>query len=154
MEPPRKPAWDKALDFLNRKALSRRQLAEKLRAAGYPSPEIRAAVERAERLNLVNDALLAQDYARTIAAGGVGRYRIRQKLRTKLFDAATVTEAVATTEEGEKEQAEKAFDYKLRMLSRESDWRKKREKMFRYLVGRGFPVAVVKELAQRIGPNE
>ena len=44
------------------------------------------------------------------------------------------------------EAARRALEYKLRMLSKERDLRKKREKAFRFLVSRGFSGAVIREL--------
>ena len=148
-----KTAWQKCLGFLNRRALSKRQLLDKLYQAGFPGAEIREAVARAEKLGFVNDELLAGDCARYAAGSGLGRYRIRQKLRTRKFDAATIAAATESTVDDEAERARQCFELKLRSLARESDWRKKRDKVFRHLVARGFPMGTARDLAQEIRPE-
>ncbi len=148
-----KTAWDKALALLNRRALNRRLLTEKIIAAGFPPDEAREAVERAVKAGFVDDELLAEDYARAIAQGGAGSFRIRRKLQDKQFDRATVERAVAAQQESETERARQVFELKLRLLARENDWRKKRDKMFRHLISRGFPVAVAQELCREIKPE-
>jgi len=141
-------AWQQTLAWLNRRALNRRQLTGKLRTAGFPAAEIREAVERAEKSGFVNDELLAESYARFVADSGLGRFRIRQKLKSKEFDPGTVERALAPTEEDERERALLALDYKLRCLPGDLDPRKKREKLFRFLVGRGFPLELVREVVR------
>ena len=147
-EPP--SAWQKTLKLLNRRALSTRQLSEKLHQAGFLSQEVREAVEKAEKLGFINDKLLAEDCAKYAAASGLGRYRIKQKLQTRGLNTATVAQAVEGTFEDETARARECFEKKLNALSREPDWRKRREKVFRHLVSRGFPMSLAGELSREI----
>ena len=53
-------------------------------------------------------------------------------------------------EDDEFEAARRAMEGKLRLLSRETDRRKKREKLFRFMASRGFSPAVIFKLADEM----
>ena len=138
MEKPKKSAMEKAMRLLSRRALSERELLNKLCAAGYPFREARDAVAECRKRGYVNDEAFAADYTELLAGRCLGGRRIRLALRKRGIPAELQEEPLEAAAETEAERASEALAYKLRLLARETDPRRKREKAFRFLVGRGF----------------
>ena len=138
MEKPKKSAMEKAMRLLSRRALSERELLNKLCAAGYPFREARDAVAECRKRGYVNDEAFAADYTELLAGRCLGGRRIRLALRKRGIPADLQEEPLEAAAETEAERASEALAYKLRLLARETDPRRKREKAFRFLIGRGF----------------
>ena len=138
MEKPKKSAMEKAMRLLSRRALSERELLNKLCAAGYPFREARDAVAECRKRGYVNDEAFAADYTELLAGRCLGGPRIRLALRKRGIPAELQEEPLEAAAETEAERASEALAYKLRLLARETDPRRKREKAFRFLIGRGF----------------
>ena len=138
MEKPKKSAMEKAMRLLSRRALSERELLNKLCAAGYPFREARDAVAECRKRGYVNDEAFAADYTELLAGRCLGGRRIRLALRKRGIPAELQEEPLEAAAETEAERASEALAYKLRLLVRETDPRRKREKAFRFLIGRGF----------------
>ena len=138
MEKPKKSAMEKAMRLLSRRALSERELLNKLFAAGYPFREARDAVAECRKRGYVNDEAFAADYTELLAGRCLGGRRIRLALRKRGIPAELQEEPLEAAAETEAERASEALAYKLRLLARETDPRRKREKAFRFLIGRGF----------------
>ncbi len=138
MEKPKKSAMGKAMRLLSRRALSERELLNKLCAAGYPFREARDAVAECRKRGYVNDEAFAADYTELLAGRCLGGRRIRLALRKRGIPAELQEEPLEAAAETEAERASEALAYKLRLLARETDPRRKREKAFRFLIGRGF----------------
>ena len=148
---PRISAMDKALKILSTSPVTEAELRRKLFRAGYPEILIDQAVEECRRRNYINDELLASDCAEYLTMRGTGSRLIRLKLRRRGLSAELVNGAVENTDpEMELEAARYALDCKLRLLSREKDYRKKKEKAFRFLVSRGYTSDVISVLFSEI----
>ena len=141
-------ALEKAMKLLNRRACSAAELSSKLHQAGFPEAEVEAAVAECKRRRFIDDSLLAEDYTALLRMRNTGSRVIRQKLIRKGLAAEIVDSALPEEDSvsAEREAALRALDYKWRLLSRENDLRKKREKCFRYLTGRGCPSGLIFEL--------
>ena len=141
-------ALDKAVKLLNFRALSETELRTKLLQAGFPQHEADHAVAECKRCRFIDDTALAEDYTSLLRMRNTGSRMIRQKLikrgLAEEIEDGTLPEEDSTT--AEREAATRALEYKWRLLSRENDPRKKREKAFRYLAGRGFPPGLIFEL--------
>lgn len=83
MEKPKKSAMEKAMRLLSRRALSERELLNKLCAAGYPFREARDAVAECRKRGYVNDEAFAADYTELLAGRCLGGRRIRLALRKR-----------------------------------------------------------------------
>ena len=141
-------ALEKAMKILDRRACSASELNSKLRQAGFPEDEVDSAVNECKRRRFIDDTLLAEDYTALLRMRNTGSRMIRQKLirrglAAEIIDSALPEENSVTAE---REAAIRALDYKWRLLTRETDLRKKREKAFRYLAGRGFRSGLIFEL--------
>jgi len=133
-------ALKKAMDLLAARPLTEFELRKKLAAGGkFSDQEIGEALDVCRSRGYLNDALLASDAAQFLNAGGRGRGMIRKKLRARGLNEELLDEAMsALTPEAEAEAARSAASVKLRLLTREKDAGKKREKLFRFLISRGF----------------
>lgn len=137
-EKPKISAMEKAMRLLSRRALTERELYMKLKAAEYAYPEIRDTIAECRRRGFVNDEQFAADYAGILAERGLGGRRIRLALSRRGIPRQFQEQPLEEAAETESERALQALEYKLRMLSRETDPRRKREKAFRFLISRGF----------------
>jgi len=140
MDKPKISTMEKAMRLLSRRPLTERELRDRLRKAEYPSGEIHDAVAECRKRGYVNDRQFAADYAEELAARGLGGRRISQALYKRGISAELREEPLEEAAVTEAERAAEALAVKLRLLARESDPRKKREKAFRFLVGRGFSI--------------
>lgn len=137
-------ATEKALRLLARRAFSEKELTRKLYSYGcYTPPEIRQALDTCRKHGFINDKLLSQDYARALNERNCGSRKIRQQLKKRGFSENLTETAVTGISPLEKDAAQRALDYKLRMLSRETDPQKKRQKIYRYLASKGFSYDII-----------
>lgn len=135
-----KSALKKAMDLLAARPLTESELRTRLNSGGKFSPsEVEEALLRCRDRGYLNDALLASDAARYLNAGGRGQGLIRKKLRARGVSEENLSAALSgLSAEDETDAARSAGISKLRLLTREKDMRKKREKLFRFLISRGF----------------
>ena len=148
---PRISALDKALKILSTAPVSEMELRRKLFRAGYPEILIDQAVEECRRHNYINDDLLASDAAEYLIQRGTGSRMVRVKLRRRGLAKELVDEVIENTDpEQELQAARYALECKLRLLSREKDYRKKREKAFRFLVSRGYTSNIISTLFSEV----
>lgn len=135
-----KSALEKAMDLLAMRPLSTGELRKKLSGYGsYSAEEISDVIETCCKRGYLNDGLLASDAAQYLNGCGKGRRMIRQKLRARGLGEEEVVRALdEISPEDEYAAAQSAAEGKLRLLVREKDPRKKREKLFRFLISRGF----------------
>ncbi len=146
---PSVPALERAIRYLAVRGHSETELAAKLRRAGYSGGEISAAVAECRRLGFLNDELYARDCAGMLAARGCGSRKILLELRRRGV-ADLAEEATAELAEGEADRARDCARFKLRLLSRENDPCKRREKLWRFLLSRGFPPDIVREAVEDV----
>lgn len=136
----------KAIQLLSRHAYSERELLKKLLDAKIPAAEAAQAVSECRRRGFLNDEILAENAARALVERGSGARRVRLNLAKRGLSDKDVTAAMERVADLELDAARRAMEYKLRLLSRETDSAKKREKVFRFLAGRGFSADVVRKL--------
>ena len=141
-------AMDKAVKLLSMRALSAKELHDKLMRAGFPETEAEQAVSECIRRHFVDDSLLAEDYTSLLRQRNTGSRLIRRKLIQRGLRDTLGSGALPGEENTvpELEAARRALDYKWRLLSKENDLRKKRDKAFRFLAGRGFPPQLIFQL--------
>ena len=101
---------------------------------------------------VLDDGLFARDYARELALRGCGVRQIRYKLKLKGLSEEDISSALSEvcTEDDELERALSAGRFKLKSLKVSEPLLKKREKLYRFLLSRGFSGASVKEAARRL----
>lgn len=131
--------------MLARRALSRREVGERLVRKGFASDESEREVNRLERAGLLNDEELARGVCRQELTAGRGRLAIRQRLVRRALDPPVASGALADVTEADEQAALRcALE---RALRRNPGWDhnpRVRERVVRHLLGRGFPWPAVR----------
>jgi regulatory protein len=137
-----------ALKILSRRAHSTQELRNKLFKKEFERKDIDAAVAECQRLNLLNDRLLAEDYAGELKSKGCGPYKIKLMLYKKGIDKDIINEVAGGKENDEFQLAAEVLARKMKSLEREPDHKKRREKAFRFMISRGFSSDVIRKLLE------
>ena len=132
-------AMDRALKILATAPISEAELRRKLRQKGYPDLLIDPVIADCRKRGYLNDELLAQDSLAYMRQRGSGSRLVQLKLQRRGLAPALIKAVLdAENPECDLETCRQALLEKLRSLKRESDWRKRRGKAFRFLTARGF----------------
>lgn len=145
-ETQRSCAKEKALAYLERRDLSKRELEQRLSKDGFPSFARDFAVEFAIRCKYIDDERYLQRFAQTKQDAGWGEIRIKRELRSRGID---VTEYDGWPEDyidvnGERERA---YTIALRKHVLEPN---AYAKLVRFLLGRGFAYGVATSVAKEV----
>jgi len=150
-------AFEAALKVLSRRAVTEKQLTDKLYEKGFLAESVSYAVERAKEYRYVDD----REYAKTfIEFNGKdkGGKRIKKELTDKGINAEIIAEALAgCDEEGlplydESEKAAEVLRKYLKGNIPESI--KEKDKAYRYMVGRGFGYEVIAKAMTSVNSEE
>lgn len=139
-EDARRQAKDQALRYLSIRPHSRQELSRKLREKGYRKDVVEATLADLERLELVNDEQFARLFIQNeLRLRPIGRAMLRQKLLTRGIPREMCDNLLDELfpEELEREfirqLAEKFLKHKSHLTPA-----KRREKLVRFLQGKGF----------------
>ena len=136
-------AWEQTLRWLDARWYSENKLREKLNKLYYPAAEIEEVITKCREYNLVNDTALAGEFAASQSSRGRGTRRIAFELRKHGFTGDAAKNALNAIAGNEESAARDALQSKLAGWSNLPDWRKRREKAFRFLAMRGFELDVI-----------
>lgn len=152
--------YDKLLDLIARRPHSESEMRRKLRQRDFPAALIHDSLAKAKEAGLLNDADFAKLYIEEKERlTELSRRRIVADLRKRGIDRQTIEDAFYALAEDdqipsgdhERDKAMRAATRKWELLARETDPRKRREKLLCFLAGRGFSAdlcyAIVRELA-------
>ncbi len=147
---PRHSAFEEALRQLDRRACSERELREKLFRFDYPAAEIAAALAECRKRHFIDDREFAEAFSDELYRAGNGPRMIKMKLARRGIGNEEIQQTLAGSDDREIDSCRQAASAKWRSLSRESDPRKKREKLFRFLAARGFSAAAAQQTIAEI----
>ena len=140
-------ARNTAMDLMSRREHSRRQLQEKLHQKGFESDAVSEALDQLQAENLLSDERFAETYLHQRMQRGFGPLRIRQELKEKGVDAATVQILMEACEQDwqqlMQQQRIKRFGMEIPQDYREMT------KQARFLQNRGFSPDAVMRLFRR-----
>jgi regulatory protein len=141
-------ALETAVRLLTRRDHSVYELQEKLRLRGIPVDVIHRVLAECSRWNYLDDDRTAQVCIRELHRKGFGVRHIRAALHTKRLESHRAEALLEGLVAGgrEKENARRMARKKLMLLVRETDRRRRRQKLYRYLLSRGFPDAVIADV--------
>ncbi len=131
---------ESALRILSIRDHSERELFQKLKKRGFEVERIVSLIERLKETGVLDDRRFAISYARWRRKKLYGNRKIYAELLNKGVDRELALEAIESVSE-EMGEAEAA-----RTLARKKGTRG--EKLFRFLVQRGFSMEVAREVAQ------
>jgi regulatory protein len=146
-------AMDKAMMLLGRRAHSTAELRTKLRQREFSWQVVNNTIAECERLKLLDDREFASLYASELRQRGYGPFRIRNGLMKKGISREIIDSLLDATETpgAELERAVASIKGKLRTFQREPDLRKRRDKAYRFLAGRGFSSSIISEAIDKYG---
>ena len=130
------------------------ELRQKLFKKGdYRKEYIFQILNELEQAGFLNDENFAMLYANELIGRGYGKRAISQRFYKKGLRGESIKQILdeICCENSEVESALlRLAEKKLKSLSRESDEYKKRQKLFRYLVGRGFDSSEINKILQQV----
>ena len=141
-------AMNRAVRLLAGRNHTKAELVRKLRQRKIGEKLVDAVIRECERLKYIDDRVTAGYLLWELKRRGYGSERIRSEMARKGLDSALVDELVAERidPEEELENAFRMFDKKRRTFLRETDVRKRRDKIYRYLYSRGFSSSTITEV--------
>ncbi len=149
----RPPADSKAAQLLALRPHFRRELEQKLARAGYERDEIAEALDKLERLRLLDDGALARSFVETVARRkGWGRLRIAQELARRGAPEASSAEALAGV--SIEDDLEAAREAAARWRRRAGADRSDRATLARHLSRRGFTGNAILKVLKEMAPSD
>ncbi len=150
-------AYRTLLRALERRAFARRDLARRLVRRGHPAAAIEAALDRAQRAGLLDDAGFAGDYVESRVARGRGPSRIARDLTAMGVDRGVIDRALAERWPQETDAGSMAAALAARRAAQLGNLPVaiKRRRVLGYLARRGFAGHEVREVVGRLlaGPK-
>jgi len=137
-------AKKRAMHLLEKMDRTKADIRSKLRRNGYPDEAINAAIEYIESYNYLNDERYAYMYVRNYC-NSRSRNRIMQDLYHKGVDKDTINDAIESEYSVDEEELIKMYIIK-RGYDVDNASMKDRDKMFRFLISKGFPLDEIKRL--------
>lgn len=146
-----KTVHEAALELLSRRALSERELMERLSRRGFAAREIELEITRLRRAGLLSDLELARMAVRSRLETGHGRWAVRAYLRQRAVDPKASEQALAELPPEEEDEAlVRALEKALRRYENAQP-SQRRQKVVRYLLGRGFALAAALRATEFLG---
>ena len=144
----RRRAVAAALAILGRRNHTAAELAAKLQRKGFDAAARAAAVTRCREMGYVDDADTARLMAESLRRRGLGAHRIRAHLREKGVAEATIQALTAPDDDPESAlaAARDACARKRAAFDRETDPARRRAKIYRFLLSRGFAAEIAHRL--------
>jgi len=137
-------AKKRAMHLLEKMDRTKADIRSKLRRNGYPDEAINAAIEYIESYNYLNDERYAYMYVRNYC-NSRSRNRIMQDLYRKGVDKDTINDAIESEYSVDEEELIKMYIIK-RGYNVDNASMKDRDKMFRFLISKGFPLDEIQRL--------
>lgn len=146
-------ALNTALRILTRRDHSKHELTQKLKMRGYAGKVIDEVITECERFEYINDERTVRVFIRQLHRKGYGRKKIRFELNLKGFRGKHIQTVLSKSisDADEHQCAERIFQKHVRRFDREKDMLKRKDKIYRFLYGRGFSKTVISELISKIG---
>ncbi|MGE3802912.1 MAG: RecX family transcriptional regulator [Candidatus Kapaibacterium sp.] len=151
-------AWDElyhakqtAMNFVNSRRRSEREVAQKLRDRGYSIEAIEETQKFLKEYEMLDDLAFARAWINDrLLKRATGQMKLRMELMNKGVDKETITEALNDifNDEFELQQAMEAAEKKAGKIRKE-DPRKWEQSMSSFLVGRGFGWDVIRKVLEK-----
>ena len=147
-EAEKRQAMKVAVRLLTRRDHTRYEIRQKLKQRGFGSDEILAAVAECERLDYIDDRRTARVYIGQLVRRGFGFRRIAVELKKKGLQGKSIEDILEQqqSEIDEHEIARRVLQKKIKNFAKETDQKKRRDKIYRFLDYRGFSRSLISEL--------
>ncbi|MEG0295963.1 MAG: recombination regulator RecX [Clostridium sp.] len=140
-----------AIRVVERSYKSEKELYDKLKEKGYEDKAINLAIEFLKEYNFINDETYTKSYIKD-KIKTQGQKKILYTLKRKGIDEELIKDnLLAIDKEDEKEVAFTLAEKKYNILiKRESDKYKISQKLYRYLLSRGYEFSIAQEAIKKI----
>ena len=147
-------ALNTALRILTGRDHSKYELTRKLKQRGFKSEDIEMAVSECVRLDYINDERTSRVYINQMIRKGHGVNRIRHDLNKKGLKGQHIQNILSETvsDVDERESAARILEKNIRRFERETDLKKRRGKIYRFLYARGFSRDTIRKLIKKLEP--
>ncbi len=144
-------ALNTALRILTGRDHSKSELNRKLKRRGFSPEDIEKAVSECERLDYINDERTARVYINQMIRKGHGLNRIRHEMNKKGLKGQRIQNILGEIESDidETQGAERILQKNIKRFERESDLKKRRDKIYRFLYARGFSQDTIRRLINK-----
>jgi regulatory protein len=148
-------ALNTALRILTGRDHSKSELIRKLKQRGLKSEDIEKTVSECERLDYINDERTARVYINQMIRKGHGLNRIRHEMNKKGLRSQRIQNILSEIESDidEAEGAERILEKNVKRFERETDLKKRRDKIYRFLYARGFSQDTIRKLINKYEPT-
>jgi regulatory protein len=150
-----KKLYNYAVKLLARHSYYSDVLREKLAKKGVGTKEdVDKVIAKLKKYKFINDKEYVRVYIKDqLVRKPQGIKLLKQKLFQKGIKGDFVEKELALYEPREVEFAKIALEKKARLIDPSLSLNKRKEKLFRFLVGRGFSVGVIMEVFNKLLPN-
>ena len=137
-----------ALRILTGRDHSKYELIQKLKHRGYKPEDIEKAVTACERFDYINDERTSRVFIEQLTRKGYGVTRILHEMKKKGLRGEQIQNILFETisDVDERENAERILKKNIKRFERESDLKKRRDKIYRFLYARGFSEDTIRKL--------
>ncbi|MGI6150839.1 MAG: regulatory protein RecX [Christensenellales bacterium] len=150
-----KRAMNAALHYLTAMDRTKSQMERKLAKKGFSEAVVKATIKKLEKYGYVDDRDYASRFVKQqVENKGLGRRAVASKLYRYGIDGETAQEALSTVDEETEKSNAFAWAIKFNQRIDETDPRKKREKMIRRLVLKGFSYDVINSVLREVLADE
>jgi regulatory protein len=145
---PDQQAMNTAVRILANRDHSKYELKQKLRQRGFTNKVIDTVIAECERFNYIDDLRTAHVYISQLKRKCFGKRYVRMALKKKRLSGNAIENILLENypDTDETEKAGKLLEKKMEAFARETDQKKRREKMYRFLYARGFKTEIIVNL--------
>lgn len=131
---------------LARRAHTEKELRIKLKRKGYSETAVEKTIDRLKELDMISDKDFAEAFIDSqLRKKAVGKKKLEITLRQKGVSEKDIENALNTCNLQPLSHCKKAVEKKLRQLQRETDPKKKKDKLIAYLMRQGFEWDTIRE---------
>ena len=147
-------ALNTALRILTGRDHSKYELTRKLKQRGFKLEEIERAVSDCVRFDYINDERTSRVYINQMIRKGHGVNRIQHEMKKKGLRGQNIQKILSeiVSDVDEREGAERILKKNFKRFERETDLKKRRDKIYRFLYARGFSQDTIRKLIKKIEP--
>ena len=145
-------AMNTAVRILTNRDHSKYELKQKLQQRGFGSKAIKTVISECERLNYINDKRTAHVYISQLKRKCFGKRYIRMALRKKRLSGAAIEKILSENYPAVDEYAHagRLLEKRMKTFVRETDPKKRSDKIYRFLYSRGFKTEIIADLMRNL----
>ncbi len=148
-------AMNAALNYLTATDRTANQMERNLIKKGFSEEVVQSTLEKLKNYGYVDDKDYATRYVKQqVEGGGLGKRNVASKLYRFGIDGETAQEALSEVDDGQERENALAWAKKLAGRLSEPDPRKKRDKLTRRLIAKGFSYDTINSVLREVLSEE